>query len=83
MELRIVLGDFVGDFLGDFLGDSVGDFIGNLEGNYVYLGLFFGPLWAYFVYTLKECSGSFEDVSVNTTDYGRPVSRGLYQVKAY
>ena len=71
MELRI------------FLGDSVGDFIGNLEGNYVFLGLFFGPLWAYFVYTLKECSGSFEDVSVNTTDYGRPVSRGLYQVKAY
>ena len=25
------------------------------------------------MYTLKECSGSFEDVSVNNMVYGRPV----------
>ena len=69
-------------FCGWFCGRILGRFYRQFGGQ-LFLGLFFSALWAYFVYTLKECSGSFEDVSVNTTNYGRPVSRGLYQVKAY
>ena len=53
------------NFCGRFCGRILWRFYRQL-----FLGLFFSALWAYFVYTLKECSWSFEDYQLipRTTD---------------